>query len=211
MSRHGRICIRVVVFSAAVLWTAFAEAAQIELSLFSSEPGIPAEWLTASMDFAVNGDELTLTVSNDTTDPPSAFEINSIAFNATEEVTDLTLISGPAEWTLDFNQVPGNQQGMDGFGRFDAKLDWGGGQDPTILPGQEAVFTFDIEGSGFSDLSFVTDLSVSPPGVSMLAAAKFFRGTVADSAFGATDVPEPGSLCLLATGGLALMRRRRRR
>jgi hypothetical protein len=97
---------------------------------------------------------------------------------------------------------------MDGFGRFDAFLEWGGGQRPTILPGEQAIFTFDIEGEGFSDTSFTSDLSMIPPGeAGMWGAAKFIRGPDDDSAWGAT--PEPGALILLACGSLAVMRRRR--
>ncbi len=98
---------------------------------------------------------------------------------------------------------------MDGFGRFDAKLEWGGDQNPTLMPGTSEDFTFDIQWAGpFNPEMFMVEFSNTPPGMEMWASAKFFRGPGDISAFGA--VPEPGSLALLAFGGLALMRRHRR-
>ncbi|MCH7527128.1 MAG: PEP-CTERM sorting domain-containing protein [Planctomycetes bacterium] len=194
------------VFALFCVLSARAGAAAIELSLFSSDV-TPAEVLDALLEFSVVGDELTLTVSNNTSDP-SPFEINEIAFNATAEVTNLSLTSGLNDWSLRFDQTPGGNHGMDGFGRFDVILEWGGGRRPTILPGEKAIFTFAVEGEGFSDLSFVTDLSSIPPGaMEMLLVAKFIRGPNDDSAFGA--VPEPRSLGLLALGGLVMMWQRR--
>lgn len=193
-----------------VLWcAASASATTITLSLFSSDP-TPAELLDARLDFSVVGNQLDLKVANDTDTnlPPAAFEIVEVGFNATPEVTGLTLTSAPAGWTLLFDQNPGPMHEMDGFGWFDAKLEWGGGSLPTILPGTSETFSFTVTGSGFSQLSFVSALSVAPPGVPMLASAFFIRGPGDDSAFGATNIPEPGSLGLLALGALLVLRRR---
>ncbi len=187
-----------------------AFAVTIQLSDFSSDE-TPPEFLSASLDFSVAGDLLTLVVSNETSDPPAAFEISEVGFNATEEVSDLQLLSGPDAWTLMFSQRPGNMNGMDGFGRFDAHLEWGGGQSATILPGEMAFFTFQVTGVGFSEFSFVTDLASTPPGNNpMLIAGRFIRGPNADSAFGATDVPEPATILLLGVGVFAAVRRNRR-
>lgn len=205
VSREYGIRISAICLALGVV-TGSVGAAEIELSLFSSDE-TPAEWLGALLDFTVSGNELTLTVSNNTDDPPAAFEMSEIGFNATDEVTGLSLATGLDDWTLLFDQSPGAAHKMDGFGRFDARLLWGGNQTPTILPGEQAVFTFDIEGAGFSDLSFVTDFSTPDP-LSMIVAGKFIRGPDDDSAFGAT--PEPGALILLACGSMAAMRRRRR-
>lgn len=187
-----------------------AKGTEIELSDFSSGDN-PPEVLDALLDFSIAGSVLTLAVSNttDTNVPELTFEINEIGFNATAEVTDLILTSGLADWMFVFDQSGASGQ-MDGFGNFDAHLTWGSDSNPTVLPGETAIFTFDIVGVGFDKASFITDFSQDGKMMTMKFAAKFIRGGPDDlSDFGA--VPEPASLGLLMVGMLSLLCRYRRR
>lgn len=185
--------------------TTTADGFEIVLSDFSSGDN-PAEILDAILDFSVTEDMLTLMVTNttDTNVPEAEFEINEIGFNATDAVTDLILTSGLADWTLVFDQS-GESGQMDGFGNFDAHLTWGNDSNPTVLPGETAIFEFDIVGTDFTKDSFI-DFSQNSK-MSMTFAAKFIRGPDDASDFGA--VPEPASLGLLMVGMLALLRRPR--
>ncbi len=186
-----------------------ASASTISLSKYSSDE-TPPSVLDALLEFTITGGgaELTLAVSNDTT-APSEFDVNQVFFNVldTSSATGLVLTSPATGWevVLDTN--------ADGFGRFDICVqDAEGGDDHGILPGGTVTFTFDILGSGpFYDTDFSTELSTIPPGdTPSLAAAKFVSGPGDDSAYGATDVPEPVSLILAAAGGLVMLRPRRR-
>ena len=186
--------------------TGAAGGTEIELSDFSSGD-TPADILDAIFDFSIAGNVLTLAVSNttDTNVPEAEFEINEMGFNATAEITDLILTSGVTDWIFEFDQSGSSGQ-MSGFGNFDAHIAWAHPSNPTVLPGETVIFTFDIVGDGFTEESFVTDLS-SNTDTPMLVAANFFRGPDDANDFGA--VPEPTSLGLLMVGMLSLLRRPR--
>lgn len=186
-----------------------ASASILVLSKYSSDE-TPSSILDALLEFTITGGgtELTLDVSNNTT-APNEFDVNQVFFNVldTSSATGLVLTSPSTGWEV----IPDTS--ADGFGRFDICLEDGVGGDPhKILPGETVTFTFDILGSGpFYDTDFSTDLSTIPPGNTLaLAAAKFVSGPGDDSAYGATDVPEPVSLVLAAVGGLVMLRTRRR-
>jgi len=164
---------------------------QIQLSTHSSDE-TPPSVLTALLDFSVSGSVLTLTVTNQTP-AGNGYNINQLLFNATSNVTGLTLNPPVTGWSVLTNQH------ADSFGFFDFGLIDGVDMDPsTIFPQETQVFTLDISGTGpFSEADFTTEFSVPPPGeIAALAAAKFVAGPNGDSAFGAF-VPEPATLVLL--------------
>jgi hypothetical protein len=181
----------------------------------SSSGGVPASYLDALLTFDVSGTTLTLTMTNQTTNPPESFYINKIFFNATSDVTGLTLTSAPAGWSLGFKE---DTYRTGGFGRFDAALIGSVGDHPgQIAPGEMTIFTMDMVGPGpFTALDFATETSVSSRGgIASLVAAKFVRGTQCDdSAYGnattATPpvIPEPATVAFLALGVVAVMARR---
>jgi len=191
------------VLSFLVFFTAGSAAmgSVITLSQLSSDK-TPAEWLDATLDFSVVGNELTVVVTNRTDtnpgNPPPTYRINQFFFNSTDDVEGLVLHSMKG-WSLSFDKK------ADGFGRFDyrvrAKL---GPPKHQIAPGASRTFVFDILGAGpFDEQDFVTAMSTIPPGhTSAVAAAKFVGGPCCDSAYGAT-VPEPATLVLVLLGGLA--------
>lgn len=208
----ARSCCLAIMAAMLVGGASLADAGLIVLSEFSSDE-TPADLLDATLEFSVSGSMLTLTVTNltDTNDPPAEYDLSLVAFNATSPVENLTLLSGLSGWSLRFLQDPGqgDGHGVGGFGRFDAILERGTGQDPVIAPGEAAVFTFEIDGTASQD-SFTSELSRIPPGdAPMLVAAKFISGPDGDSAFGA--VPEPGSALLVVAGAAALAGQRARR
>ena len=103
---------RVAVFAVALVALHMAPAASastIILSEYSSD-STPASVLDATLDFTITDiAELTLSVTNDST-APDEFEMNMMFFNATSDVTGLTLhtvrSSGgedppPEEWVLE--------------------------------------------------------------------------------------------------------------
>lgn len=166
-----------------------------------------AEELDATLLFAVYGDELTLTVTNDTPEV-GGFDIDAVYFNATSNITGLQSVPPVSGWTLFPNES------ADGFGTFDFAIISDLGNDPgEIAPGDSLSFTFDVIGSGpFVETDFTTEFSAVPPGDNpVLAAAKFVNGTSDDSAFGAV-IPEPGSalLTLIGVGALGWIKRRTR-
>lgn len=189
----------------------------LSLSTHSSEdPFIPASELGATLEFSVTGSELTLAVTNQTTQ----FNIRQVYFNADDTVSGLTLTSSTKSgWNLrsNINQQPGFNTSADGFGIYSFKLQRTSGSDANpelIMPGQTSTFTMDISGSGFSVISFVNTLSGSPDGsghIPGFAAAHFVQGDNDDSAWGTTvtspAVPAPAAGVVLL--GLFIGRRRR--
>ena len=193
-------------------WASPAAALTIVLSQFSSDE-TPAEVLDATLEISVAGDQLTLTVTNDTT-APDEYDITEIFFNAASNVTGLTLDSATHSAEGDVTDLwnLATNVGQGPFGTFDFHLSTdnaGGNATEDIEPGQNVVFVFTIAGTGpFTDADFA-ELSTLPPGDQpVVAAAKFVHGPDDDSAFGGS-VPEPASLSLLAAALVGIAARRR--
>lgn len=233
--------------AASILWIGGeAQAATVEtitLSDLSSEPATnPASDLDATFEFSVNdlGDELTLTVSNDTS-APAEYALNQIYFNFSSDVASIVGSSIPSGWTFATDDCPpgsvttgvypcnnmgGSDTAADGFGIFDASLKASEmmGAPDAIAAGDSLVFVFDLTGAGITASDFVGELSRDKNeggAIFSFAAAKFIMGPevycpppndsmLCDSAYGA--VPEPGGfgLVMLGLAGLALQARRRR-
>ncbi len=181
-----------------------APASLITLSDASSEPGVDASLLSATMEFTVAGTTLTLTVTNNTSGANS-FKMNELYFNAPDGVT--LSFDGLAGW----NMATGVAVGM--FGVFDfALLDGQGGSPNQITAGETVSFTFTILTGTPTMNNFVSEFSTIPPGdMPAIVAAKFVQGPGDVSAFGAVTIPSPGALALLAAAGLVSSGRRRRR
>ncbi len=192
----------VLVTAAIGVLTAPTTATIITLSTHSSDETDPA-LLSATLDFSVVGNMLTLTMINDTLGE-NGFNINRLYFNGGGGVTGLALDSGPSGWGLEFDQHAG------GFGTFGFALIGGVGRNgPTVAPGEMVTFIFSIAGAG-TEPDFTTNFSTLPPGsIAAIAAAKFVMGPGDDSAFGAF-VPAPGTLALLGLAGVVGLGRRRR-
>ena len=194
-----------MMFLATVAWLGCANVAGasiILLSTHSSDATDPA-LLSATLDFSVVGNMLTLTMTNDTMGE-NGFNINQLYFNGGGGVTGLALDSGPSGWGLEFDQHAA------GFGTYDFALVGGVGRfGPTVAPGEMVTFIFTIAGAG-TDVDFTTNFSTLPPGgMAAIAAGKFVMGPGDDSAYGAF-VPAPGVLAVLGVAGLLGRRRRRR-
>lgn len=190
----------------------------LALSELSSDE-TPAALFTGRLTFTVSGDSLVLDIANNTA-APTEFFINQVYFNATANVTGLTLADPVEGWTLVFGE---DVEKANGFGYFDAKLATGD-HDFEVAPGATKTFSFDIQGlAPLTDADFVTELSARG-NPSTLGAAKFVRGPDDDSGFGSglltpppiipePPIPEPLTLtaCLLGFGALGLKARRRMR
>ncbi len=218
--RKGSILFLVV----CVLWGGVvAHASLLTLSDYVSDGPSPpnVDWLDATVEFSVSGSTLNVDVTNLTGqggDP--AFDIAQIYFNTPDSLDDvggLTLtdvIGGdPAaytQWNTDTNYSE-NSYVVNGFGAFDMMVTDGGQH--VINPTETYTFSFSISGTGaYTEADFGTLMSnTSPPhgGMEMLVAVKFVQGPGDASAFGATDIPEPATMCLFGLGGLALLRKRR--
>ena len=211
--REAKMQVRraLIATAASLAFANMASAAIITLSDFSSNGGIPPPPgdLSATLDFQVSGNTLTLTVTNDTPSPTDEYNINQIFFNASANVSNLAIDTFPTQWLLDTTGTM-----VDGWGVFDFKVFHGHETGPPhhlIGPGAFKTFEFMFDGVGITEDDFVlelSDVSGSPGNIPMIAAAKFVQGPNDDSAFGA--VPEPGVLALLAVAGLLGGWRRRR-
>jgi hypothetical protein len=183
-----------------------ASAVMIPISDLSSD-STSAEALAATLEFEVSGSTLTISVTNETDGTGRGeYKINRIYFNATNNVSALTLVS-PSGWDLKTNVKGGGK-----FGRFGFGIIGGVGRSSSqIDAGDSQVFVLSISGAGpFSGTDFTTELSTIPTGdTPSVASAKFVQGPGDDSAFGATTavVPEPAVSVLVA--GVLLAARRR--
>ncbi len=177
-----------------------------------------------SYDDGVNPPTLSLTVTNTSPVTPGVGNpiITNIYFNVPlGAVTGLTLVSGPAGWTLNYDAnlaVNPNPNGADGMGAYNAQLTNGGGTanaignplaDTYCIPVANVVlspvkfdFTVTLAGGGATVTaeSFATAFSVIPPGQKKANVTMHFQagGPNCDSGF-ITNAPtcRPGSF---ATG-----------
>lgn len=204
-----------------------ASGAMVNLSLFASTETGPAADpadLFADVFFELPGGvgnntpvalPVTLTVILDNrTDETNFWDIQQLAFNVPDNVDSLVLTAPPVGWTELFDNEPLGGSQVNGFGMFDVTLTDGVGGNPAqVLPGEMETFIMELGGSGFiTENDFVSEFSEIDPGMGglpMLVAAKFVNGPGDASGYGATNIPEPGSLALLALGALAILRRRR--
>lgn len=201
-----------------------AEGSLLTLSTHASDGADPPTYdkLDATLDFFVDGTELTLTVFNmtpeNTGDPE--LKINEIYFNVSDNITGLELFKvggknpNASGWSGLFDK---DSILVNSFGEFDVSIIDGVGHDPDVIdPKETLIFIFNItDGTGsYSDSDFIFKSYIidHPEHIASYAAAKFYNyvGTPDEmSAFGATNVPEPASMLLLSLGALALLRKRR--
>ena len=184
-------------------------AASITLSNLTSDPEVFLEELAATLDFTVDGNILTLSVSNDS----ASLDVFGFFFNAGASVSGLSLTSGPNKWKLQDPDDKGDPTDTGVFGEFDYIV-WVKGKDANkelLAPGESAVFVIDIEGAGpFSASDFLSATSVIEAGeVSAIVAATF--GVGKDSPIGAAHAPEPTTGALLGMGLCLLAAQRARR
>jgi MYXO-CTERM domain-containing protein len=175
----------------------------------TSSDQTPASSIAVVLDFAVAGSTLTLTATNLSA---STYRVNQIYFNATDDVTSLTLTSAThsaagvvtSRWSVLADEDAGPFKG------FDFELAGGTGARPWVLdPSESVVFVLSIGGTG----PFTADDFGVVNTEGYQAAAKFQGGPddpetpgSEDSAFGA--VPEVSLLGLLAVGALLAVARR---
>jgi hypothetical protein len=217
---------------AALMVVSSAQATTIILSDMSSD-ATPADQLDATFDFsnADINDQITLTVTNDTSGNLAEFNINQIYFNG-PTVSQLDLVSATHSDAGDVTALwggvgpVGGGQGSAMFGTFDFALTDGVGfnSPEQIGPGESIAFVFQTDGT-----NNMSDFAVQNA-AGKFASAKFVncRGTgpsgsgcldegLDDSAFGAQGdpsfvLPEPTTALLLGLGmaGLVASSRRRR-
>jgi hypothetical protein len=199
-----------------------AGASSITLSNVSSDFGEPTGStdpadLDALLDFQVSGSTLTLSVTNNTA-APNTFDITEVFFNATADITSLSLTSPAAAGVADTNPTGwdfSTGTNADGFGSFDfaVKLFGDINLNPNIVsPSETEILTFALTcaGGATCDMTDFVDTNVND----FLAAAKFVNGPDQnpggevpdpDSAFGGTVVPVPAAVWLFGSGLLGLV------
>jgi hypothetical protein len=186
-----------------------AMAASITLSNLSSDPEVFLAELAATLDFTVDGNTLTLSVSNDS----ASRDIVGVYFNAGASVSGLSLTSGANKWKLQDVDDKNDPTDTGVFGVFDYIV-WVKGKDANnekLAPGESAIFVIDIAGAGvFSASDFLSVSSTVESGeVSVFVAAMF--GVDNDSPIGAAHAPEPTTGALLGMGLCLLAAHRVRR
>ena len=220
MEEMSRRRLAIVVAGAAAVLLCCAvpvQAALITLSTHSSDGFLPytePEYLDATLDFSVVGNELTLIVTNTTDGNPTGceFAITEVYFNYDNTVTGLSW-DGTATngWALHDN--PDNFH-VDGFGYFDVRLYLDPPPNKDIDPGNSETFSFSFifDGTGSAE-DFTTYMSADKGSGDTLglAAAQFVGGgNPGDAwAYGMTTVPEPATIALLGLGALVLLRKRK--
>ena len=203
-----------IVAVAAFLAIPDAAASTIVLSTHSDSATLDPELLDATLDFQSTGPtQLTLTLTNDTA-APNEFKISAVYFNATLDVTGLTLDSGPKNWSLE-TAAAGGATTIGEFGTFDFALVAAKPNKDSIKAADGSLdFIFSVSAGGpFAGSDFTTELSeVLAGGMPAVAAAEFVQGPGGAAGYGAFHTPEPSTALLLAAGlaGLAARRRRRR-
>ena len=216
-----RAVILLLVFVMGIALTSQAGTTELVLSTHSStSPSVGPELLDALLEFSVEDSTLTLSVTNLTPESVSdpQLKMNQVYFNATDNITGLTLteVIDPIEgsvlnqWNKDSGFSEDGYQ-VDSFGLFDVALIDGQGNQPHVIdPNETLVFTFDITGSGtYMATDFTTELSTQvDEHVISYAAAKFYNGDDISS-YGATNVPEPATMCVFGLGGLVFLRKRK--
>ena len=218
-------CCVVLVFALLLLLGVQAQAGVVVLSteMTDGDLAVHVDLLDAILTFTVTndpilGDLLELSVANMTDlNVGNEFAIDSIFINAPDELDDadgldlVEVVGGAlAQWDV------GTAYSEDGYirggwARFDLRIRDSGQH--TIGAGETYIFKFVINGPGtYTGDSFSSLLSVNLEGEDgdpMFAVGHFVQGPDDVSAFGATNVPEPATVTLLALGGLVLRRRRK--
>jgi len=194
-----------------------SRASILVLSELSSRPLVvdPSE-LSASAEFTVVGDQLTLTITNLTPGGTVGFDIQDIYFNAASNITGL-IMDPSSGWTLNTKGQPpaGGTIGSNVFGVFDFGLREA--EPDTVHEeidgGTSRTFTFTILGSGtYADTDFSADLSEGSERTPAYISIGFWNrgGGSNDWAYGADVVPEPATIAILGLGGLLMLRTRRK-
>lgn len=181
-----------------------AAATTVTLSNASSDAAtLAAEDMDATLTFSVVGSTLTLEVSNQSASP---IRMSEIYFNASDDVTSITLTSAPTHSsTGDMVWAVSSSAASTGFGTFDYMVEGvvaGTGnnrESGEIAAGGSAVFTFAVTGMNIDAGDFGVELTA---GSNAYAAARFHPNGGNKSVTGAAvaHTPEPSTALLMALG-----------